>query len=306
MEATKPLVSIIMNCFNGEKYLYEAIKSIVNQTYVNWELIFWDNQSTDGSAQIVNSFRDERIKYFFSDVFTDLGGARHRACTHVNGDYLAILDVDDFWHPEKLENQLELFKDPSTGICISNTIFFNSKKKSILYSKDPPTGYVTENLIENYYISLESILLKMEYVKELNIFFDSRFSHIADFDLLTRLSTICQLVYCPQILSGWRIHNENASFRENEKFIIEKLKWISCYKNSELFANYQRSINNLEIYLKAESPYLKLSNEKLKLSDFFKYSGSLKSKIMIIISFFPCLYKLVRLFKKILFKIRWS
>ena len=61
----KPLVSVIMNCHNGDKYLEEAIKSVIKQTYKNWEIIFWDNNSTDKSAEIVNSFKDDRIKYFY-------------------------------------------------------------------------------------------------------------------------------------------------------------------------------------------------------------------------------------------------
>ena len=60
------LVSIIMNCYNGEKYLREALDSIIDQTYKNWELIFWDNQSTDYSAKIVLSYNDHRVKYFYS------------------------------------------------------------------------------------------------------------------------------------------------------------------------------------------------------------------------------------------------
>ena len=62
----KPLVSIIMNCYNGEKYLKHSIKSIINQKYVNWELIFWDNKSTDNSAKILKKFKDKRIKYFYA------------------------------------------------------------------------------------------------------------------------------------------------------------------------------------------------------------------------------------------------
>ena len=56
----KSLVSIIMNCYNGEKYLYDSIKSVINQKYKNWELIFWDNKSTDNSAKIFKSFKDSR------------------------------------------------------------------------------------------------------------------------------------------------------------------------------------------------------------------------------------------------------
>ncbi len=62
----QPLVSIIMNCLNGEKYLSNAIDSVIKQTYKNWELIFWDNQSTDNSASILKRYKDKRIKYFYS------------------------------------------------------------------------------------------------------------------------------------------------------------------------------------------------------------------------------------------------
>ena len=58
------LVSVIMNCHNGEKFLNESVKSVINQTYQNWELIFFDNLSNDNSKKILQSFRDKRIKYF--------------------------------------------------------------------------------------------------------------------------------------------------------------------------------------------------------------------------------------------------
>ena len=60
----KPQISILMNCYNGQRYLSEAIKSVINQTYKNWELIFYDNCSTDNSKEIFKSFNDKRLKYF--------------------------------------------------------------------------------------------------------------------------------------------------------------------------------------------------------------------------------------------------
>ena len=71
MKCTKlyPLVSVVMNCYNGEKYLREAIDSVISQTYPNWELIFWDNLSVDGSSGIVKSYSDVRIKYYKASEF---------------------------------------------------------------------------------------------------------------------------------------------------------------------------------------------------------------------------------------------
>ena len=102
----QPLVSVIMNCFNGEKYLREAIDSVLAQTYQNWELIFWDNQSTDRSAEIVKSYDDPRIYYFYASQHTLLYEARNYAIEDQNGEFLAFLDVDDWWESDKLSIQL--------------------------------------------------------------------------------------------------------------------------------------------------------------------------------------------------------
>src|SRR5829696_2506866 len=108
---TGPLVSVIMNCFNGEKYLREAIDSVLAQSYTNWEIIFWDNQSTDDSARIVRSYRDPRLKYFYAPTHLPLYGARNHAIDRAAGELIAFLDVDDWWIPSKLEQQVPLFAD---------------------------------------------------------------------------------------------------------------------------------------------------------------------------------------------------
>ena len=69
MSDKKPLVSIIMNCYNGEKYLHEAVDSVIEQTYQNWEIIFWDNQSSDLSKTIFTSYDDPRFKYFYANFY---------------------------------------------------------------------------------------------------------------------------------------------------------------------------------------------------------------------------------------------
>ena len=95
------LVSVIMNCFNGEKFLREAIDSVLAQKYQNWELIFWDNQSTDSSAEIVKSYDDPRIYYFYAPQHTLLYEARNYAIQKSKGEFLAFLDVDDWWEPTR-------------------------------------------------------------------------------------------------------------------------------------------------------------------------------------------------------------
>ena len=91
------LVSIIMNCHNGEMYLSEAVESVLSQTYRNWELIFWDNQSNDRSSEIIKSCIDPRIYYHYAKEFTTLGEARNLAISKSQGKFIAFLDADDIW-----------------------------------------------------------------------------------------------------------------------------------------------------------------------------------------------------------------
>ena len=87
-------VSIIMNCFNGEEFLVEAIDSVFNQTYTDWEIIFFDNASTDGSREIAKSY-GSKLKYFRINKTVPLGEARNKAITNASGKYLAFLDCDE-------------------------------------------------------------------------------------------------------------------------------------------------------------------------------------------------------------------
>ena len=100
-----PLVSVIMNCLNGEQYLREAIDSVYAQTYDNWEIIFWDNASYDGTKKIAKSY-DSKLKYFKSEVTSILGAARVLAVEKAKGEYFAFLDCDDIWYKEKLDKQM--------------------------------------------------------------------------------------------------------------------------------------------------------------------------------------------------------
>ena len=102
-----------MNCRNGEEYLREAIDSIYTQDYKNWEIIFWDNASTDNSASIAKCY-DKKLRYFKSDNDLTLGAARNLAMAEARGEYLTFLDCDDIWFPEKLKKQT-LLLDTQSG-----------------------------------------------------------------------------------------------------------------------------------------------------------------------------------------------
>ena len=117
-----------MNCYNGEKYLEESLKSIVDQRYKNWELIFWDNLSTDRSKTIFERFNDRRFKYFLAEKHTVLYEARNLAIKEAKGEFVAFLDTDDIWLNEKLEEQIKLFSNQNIGLVYGNYWRFNSKR----------------------------------------------------------------------------------------------------------------------------------------------------------------------------------
>ncbi len=118
-----PQVSVIMNVRNGAATLPEAIDSVLAQTFDDWELIVWDDRSTDRSAEIVRNYRDPRIRYYLSPEDTSLGKARSDAIHHAEGEWLAFLDQDDVWLPQKLGKQMVLASD-NVGLIYGRTIRF--------------------------------------------------------------------------------------------------------------------------------------------------------------------------------------
>ena len=225
-----PLISILMNCFNGETYLKDALNSIISQSYSNWELIFWDNLSTDNSIKIVKSYKDKRIKIFKSHKHTNLGRARKDALKKTRGDYLTFLDVDDIWHKDKLNKQIKEFdKNEDIGISFTNTIFFSSNNKENLYKNKINFKVNTNSLIINYPLSLESIMIKMSQLKLIEYTFDEKFNHISDFDLIVRLSSVSKVKYLDEVLSYWRIHFNNESFKRKNIFNEEINRWCEFH-----------------------------------------------------------------------------
>lgn len=250
-----PLVSIIMNCYNSDKYLYDSINSIFSQTYNNWELIFWDNQSTDQSSNIVKSFKDDRIKYFYADHHTKLGMARNKAITNAKGDYIAFLDCDDIWFPEKLEKQLPLFKNQTIGVVICDTYFFNDRKiiKQLYKNKKPPSNDFFKRGIKNYFISLETVIIRKQALLSLDIIFDPNYQVIEEFDTIMRILYFWDLGYVDEVLAKWRVHENSWTWKYPELFPIELENFINkmhilihnfsvTYKSELDFLNYKIAI----------------------------------------------------------------
>lgn len=117
------LVSIITPCYNSAQYITDTIKSVINQSYPHWELLIIDDCSTDNSSKIIQEFssKDKRIKYFKTEKPSGSPiYPRNIGIKNATGRYIAFLDSDDIWLPNKLEEQLKLFKDERTAVVYSN------------------------------------------------------------------------------------------------------------------------------------------------------------------------------------------
>ncbi len=105
------LVSIIMPSWNTGRFIAESIQSVINQTYENWELLIVDDCSTDNTDEVVRKFKDLRIKYFKNEHNSGAALTRNRAMREAQGEWIAFLDSDDLWSPDKLENQIQFMTD---------------------------------------------------------------------------------------------------------------------------------------------------------------------------------------------------
>lgn len=226
-----PLVSVIMNCFNGEEFLIEAIESVLGQTYINWEIIFWDNLSTDSSAQIFRGYYDPRFKYYSAEMHTPLYEARNKAIEKASGELIAFLDVDDIWVKEKLSLQVPLFLNKGIGFSCGKYILINQRKsKNILtnvYSEvDLPSGTVTNDLLGEYFIHVSTLMVRKSVLDKIPGPCDPRFNIIGDLDLAVNLSLISEFYPVQQPLAYYRWHDTNTGIIKAFSFCDEFDEWF--------------------------------------------------------------------------------
>ena len=213
-------VSILMNCYNGEKYVREALESVFAQTYKNFEVVFVDNCSTDRSAQIASEF-GEKVKILKTPKNMSLCQARVFARPAIDGDYFCVLDVDDLILPTKIEKQVEILKSHShVGAVYCDTVYFkDSGHESLAYgSRSMPSGNIFSLLLSNYFLSLETVLMRMSVLREKDLFFSDKYNVSSDMELFVKLSYHTEFYYLPEALAKWRFGHVTESISQYESF----------------------------------------------------------------------------------------
>lgn len=222
-------VSVVMNCLNGEQFLKEAIDSVFAQSFEDWEIIFWDNASNDRTAAIAQSYGD-RVKYYRADSTEDLGIARNLVFSKASGEFIAMLDADDVWLPNKLERQLPLFENNSVGMTFSNSMFFdgNGDVGEAFSQSEPHRGDVFGQLLSRNFISTETMMFRRSDLERLpQPWFQKDFLISMDYDLTLRMALISQVDYVDDVLSRWRIHANSWSMKKRGLAYVENEAMLS-------------------------------------------------------------------------------
>lgn len=277
-----------MNCYNGEQFIKKSIKSVLNQNYKNWEIVFWDNQSEDSSKKIVKSFKDKRIKYFYSKKHTNLSTARNLAINQAKGKFIAFLDVDDWWEKSKLGKQILRFDNKKVGLVYSNYKIYDKRGKlkiRLAYNKKLPQGILLKELLNNYCIGLSTIMIKREYLQKYKLKFNEKYNCIGDFDLVIKISQLFLINCCQESLANYTLHKNNDHIVKFSLYIKEINNWVQKNKNlKKIHSREFLKINDLTNYLNCKEL---LNNEQYKkfISKFTKIN-SIMLKLRIICFYF--------------------
>lgn len=207
-----PRVSIILNIRNGAAFLREALDTVMAQTFADWELIAWDDRSSDDSASIVAEYADPRIRYFLSPEETPLGAARDLAMRQARGEWLAFLDQDDVRLPRKLEKQMALAA-AGVGIIYGRAVLFDSRRGNLrdydyAHEFQPlPEGDIFAQLFRHAcFIAMSSAMLRRSAVEELGGIPES-IQVVPDYYLYVALARRYRARAVQEVVCRYRIHS---------------------------------------------------------------------------------------------------
>jgi len=208
-----PKISVITAAYNHVKFIRQSVESVQAQTYRDFEHIVVDDGSSDGTAEILKSFVGQ-ITYIRQDN-RGAHAAINEGIRRSSGDYIAIIDSDDAWLPNKLERQIEAIeKSPEAGMVYSLAYFINSKGEvqDLVWLMGTPfddPNVAFEELLEVNRIPIVTALVKRSCIEEVG-FFSETLKALSDWDMWLRISAKWSIIFIPEKLALYRVHENNA------------------------------------------------------------------------------------------------
>lgn len=200
-----PEISVVMSVYNGEKYVEAAIKSILNQTYQNFEFIIVDDASTDNTAQLLKSFSDPRIRLIPNNVNQGLTASLIEGASAARGKYLARMDADDISLPHRFEVQLEFLKKNPACALVGSSYYHINEAGDITKVIKVPTDYTSlkEGLAQQNWFGHGTVMIRKQAYDEVHGY-DPQFIYAQDYDLWIRLAERYQVTNIDDPLYSWR------------------------------------------------------------------------------------------------------
>jgi len=224
---SQPMVSIIMTCFNNCETLKDAISSVINQSYQNWELIFVDDGSTDQSLKVVNQIIDSRVKIFTLDKNYGRGISYQMGLNKANGKYIMFLDSDDWWYSNKIIKQIQYLKNNHKVMFVGSGLITSKNHKPIGVRCNKKFSNITNKKITDPFIAFATICIRDTIISKYS--FDKNLKVAQDSDFLR---TLCMNEQYSNLEDILYVYNESGSFNwikmknalKNTKIGLKKYK----------------------------------------------------------------------------------
>lgn len=217
IKTAQPLVSVVIPTYNHAHFLGRALQSVLDQTYPNLEVIVIDNHSGDNTDQVIQSFNDPRIATLKIHNHGIIAASRNAGIRAAKGEWIAFLDSDDLWYPQKLDVAVkEVMDDTTVDVCSTDEFLVNelSGEKSLLeYGPCSPDLY-KELLVEGNRFSPSAAIVRRDFLSRMSIAFreNKEFVTAEDYDLWMMLARAGAKFKCIRSVQGeYRIHANNSS-----------------------------------------------------------------------------------------------
>lgn len=214
-----PKISIITPTFNRSDFIAQAIQSVLDQDYGNFEHLIVDDGSTDNTKEVIEPFlADQRLRYFYQEN-QGQSAARNLALAHASGDFICFLDSDNSWLPEKLGNQLEEFRrHPEVDVIYGDCITIDENGNEI--SRDNMrrhSGFIVLNLLKDNCVSMNTAMTRRRCFDEMGGMSEKR--RVADdYDLWLRFSAKYRFLYLPEYFAYYRVMKDQISTDKTARF----------------------------------------------------------------------------------------
>jgi glycosyltransferase involved in cell wall biosynthesis len=274
-----PELSVIMSVYNSEKYLKEAIESILNQTFANFEFIIVNDASTDNSHKIIQGYDDDRIVLVNNKENLGLTKSLNNALDIAKGNYVARQDSDDISVDSRLEKQFKYFIDNPDVILLGSNIIKIDYNRNVLGPElKIETPKFSDLLIKNQF-NHGSVMFLKDVVLDLGGY-DELFRYVQDYDLWLRIAKKYQVKNLNEILYELRIHEETIGFNKIEESELYRLLAVKIATNNltqvQIEDIKKNGISSIYNYLTKKE---KINTQKIinkRLGDLYSFQGNLK------------------------------